>query len=139
MKTATLNFTRLPKTYEGLVSMHMPRPIRDKVGYDNAVEIVHALAGHKLNRDQDDYLAIMAKLIEEYETENLPEPKPVSGIEAVKFLLGEHGLSANDLGELLGVNRSIAYRILKGSRNLTAEHIKKLATKFSVRADLFLA
>jgi HTH-type transcriptional regulator/antitoxin HigA len=139
MKTATLSFHRLPKTYENLVSMHMPRPIHDKVGYDNAVEVVHALAGHKLNRDQDDYLAIMAKLIEEYETETVPEPKSVRGIEAVKFLLGEHGLSADDLGELLGVNRSVAYRILKGARNLTADHIKKLATRFSVSTDLFLA
>jgi HTH-type transcriptional regulator/antitoxin HigA len=139
MKTATLSFHRLPKTYENLVSMHMPRPIHDKVGYDNAVEVVHALAGHKLNRDQDDYLAIMAKLIEEYETETVPESKSVRGIEAVKFLLGEHGLSADDLGELLGVNRSVAYRILKGARNLTADHIKKLATRFSVSTDLFLA
>lgn len=139
MKTASLSFHRLPRTYDKLVALHPPRPIYDQVGYDNAVEVVHALAGHKLNRDQDDYLAIMAKLVEEYETENLPEPKPVRGIEAVRFLLGEHGLSADDLGELLGVNRSVAYRILKGSRNLTADHIKKLAARFSVSADLFLA
>jgi HTH-type transcriptional regulator/antitoxin HigA len=139
MKTVTLSFQRMPKSYESLVSMHMPRPIHDKIGYDNAVEVVHALAGHKLNRDQDDYLSIMANLIEEYEAENVPEPKSVRGIEAVKFLLAEHGLSAGDLGELIGVNRSVAYRILKGARNLTADHIKKLASRFSVSADLFLA
>ena len=139
MKTATLSFQRMPKTYENLVSLHLPRPIHDKVGYDNAVEVVHALAGHKLNRDQDDYLAIMAKLVEEYETENVPEPKSVRGVDAVKFLLGEHGLSADNLGELLGVNRSVAYRILNGTRNLTADHVKKLSKRFSVSADLFLA
>jgi antitoxin component HigA of HigAB toxin-antitoxin module len=37
------------------------------------------------------------------------------------------------------VDRSIAYRILKGARNLTAEHIKKLSGRFAVSADLFLA
>jgi len=139
MKAATLNFARLPKTYSGLVALHMPRPIHDTVVYDNAVEIVHALAGHKLNHDQDDYLAIMAKLVEDYESENVPEPKPVKGIEALKFLLEENDLTAADLGDIVGVNRSIAYRILKGSRNLTADHIKKLAARFAVRADLFLA
>lgn len=139
MNSAALNFTRLPKTYTGLVSLHLPRPIHDKVAYDNAVEIIHALAGHKLNHDQDDYLAIMAKLVEDYETENLPEPKPIKGIEAVKFLLEENGLTAADLGDLIGVNRSVAYRILKGARNLTADHIKNLAARFAVSADLFLA
>jgi len=139
MKTAMPTFTRLPKTYAGLVAMHMPRPIHDQVSYDNAVEVVHALAGHKLNPDQDDYLAIMAKLVEGYEAENVPSPKPVRGNEIVKFLLSEHGLAADDLGQLLGVNRSVAYRILKGTRNLTAEHIKKLSARFAVSADLFLA
>ena len=139
MNSGARNFSRLPKTYSGLVALHMPRPIHDKVAYDNAVEIVHALAGHKLNHDQDDYLAIMAKLVEDYESDNVPEPKPIKGIEALKFLLEENGLTAADLGDLIGVNRSVAYRILKGARNLTAEHIKKLAARFAVSADLFLA
>jgi len=139
MKTAKFNFARLPKTYSGLVALHMPRPVHDKVAYDNAVEVVHALAGHKLNHDQDDYLAIMAKLVEDYENETVPEPKPIKGIEALKFLLEENSLTADDLGDIIGVNRSIAYRILKRGRNLTADHIKKLAARFAVSADLFLA
>jgi HTH-type transcriptional regulator / antitoxin HigA len=139
MKATALNFARLPKTYSGLVALHMPRPIHDKVAYANAVEVVHALAGHKLNHDQDDYLALMAKLVEDYESENIPEPKRASGIESLKFLLEEHGLTADDLGEIIGVNRSIAYRILKGARNLTADHVKKLAARFAVSADVFLA
>jgi HTH-type transcriptional regulator/antitoxin HigA len=137
MKSAAFNFARLPKTYSGLVALHMPRPIHDKVAYDNAVEIVHALAGHKLNHDQDDYLAIMAKLVEDYEGENVREPKPVKGIEALKFLLDENGLTAADFGDLIGVNRSVAYRVLKGARNLTADHIRKLAARFAVSTDLF--
>lgn len=139
MKATPLTFARLPKTYSGLVALHMPRPIHDKVAYDNAVEVVHALAGHKLNHDQEDYLAIMAKLVEDYESESVPEPKPVKGIEALKFLLKENNLTADDLGEIIGVNRSIAYRILKGARNLTANHVKKFAVRFAVSADLFLA
>lgn len=139
MNAAALSFAHLPKTYSGLVALHMPRPIHDNVTYDNAVEIVHALAGHKLNHDQDDYLAIMAKLVEDYESQNVPEPKPFKGHEALKFLLKEHDLTAADLGEPIGVNRSVAYRIFKGVRNLTADHINKLTARFSVSADLFLA
>lgn len=139
MKPAAFTFARLPKTYSSLVALHLPRPIHDEVAYDNAAEVVHALAGHKLNHDQDDYLAIMAKLVEDYESENVAEPKPVKGTEALKFLLEENNLTGDDLGEIIGVNRSIAYRILKGARNLTADHVKKLASRFAVSADLFLA
>jgi HTH-type transcriptional regulator/antitoxin HigA len=128
-----------PKTYAGLVAMHVPRPIHDKAGYENAVKMVHLLAGRKLNQDQDDYLEIMAKVVEDYERETAPEPAPVPGIESVRFLLSESGLSGDDLGKILGVNRSVAYRILKGSRRLTAEHIKKLSARFCVSADLLLA
>lgn len=138
MKTAAPTFARLPKTYSSLVALHMPRPIHDEVAYDNAVELVQALAGHKLNHDQDDYLAIMAKLVEDYESMNLSEPKPAKSIEALKFLLAENNLTATDLGEIIGVNRSVAYRILKGARNLTADHIRKLSARFAVSADIFL-
>lgn len=139
MKTATPKLSSLPKTYAGLVAWHMPRPIHDDIAYENAVEAVHALAGHKLNRDQHDYLALMAGLIESYEKENVPEPAPVGGVETLKFLLAEHDLTATDLGDLIGVNRSVAYRILKGTRSLTTEHIRTLSTRFAVSADLLLA
>ena len=137
--TETLTFSSMPKTYNGLVSFLVPRPIHDQAAYDNAVEVVHALAGFKLNRDQDDYLELMAKIIEDYESETTPEPAPVKGIESLRYLLKENELTADDLGSIIGVDRSIAYRILKGARNLTAEHIKKLSSRFAVSADLFLA
>jgi HTH-type transcriptional regulator/antitoxin HigA len=140
MKTTpiTLKFSAMPKTYAGLVALHVPRVIHDRTSYDNVVEIVDALAGSKLNRDQDDYLDLMSRLIEDYERKTVPEPKPVKGIEALKFLLDENDLSAGGLGRIIGVDRSIAYRILKGARNLTADHIKKLSARFCVSADLFL-
>jgi len=103
------------------------------------VEIVHALTGFKLNRDQVDYLELMAKLVEDYERETVAEPTPLKGIVTVKFLLAENNLTGNILGHIIGVDRSIAYRILKGTRNLTADHIKKLSARFAVSADLLLA
>jgi antitoxin component HigA of HigAB toxin-antitoxin module len=53
--------------------------------------------------------------------------------------LAENGLTGDDFGRIIGVDRSIAYRILKGTRNLTADHIKKLSVRFAVSADLLLA
>ena len=140
MKTAasTLKFSTLPKTYTGLISLLVPRPIHDRAAYDNAVEIVHALAGFKLSRDQEDYLELMAKLVEDYERDTSPEPEPAKGIETLKFLLEANDLTGDDLGRIIGVDRSIAYRILKGTRNLTTDHIKKLGVRFAVSAGVFL-
>ena len=121
------------------MALHVPRPIHDSVSYENAVEIVHALAGFKLNRDQEDFLELMTKLVEDYERETVAEPLPVKGVETVKFLLAENGLTGDDFSRIIGVDRSIAYRILKGTRNLTADHIKKLSVRFAVSADLLLA
>jgi len=73
MKTAPkLTFANLPKTYEELFYLHMPRPIRSKAAYDNIREVADALAGHKLNADQDDYFALLCHLIETYDKENSP-------------------------------------------------------------------
>jgi len=140
MKTSssTIRAGLLPKTYDALVALHMPRPLHDNVSYNNAVEIVHALVGFKLNRDQQDYLDLMSKLIEDYERETHPVPDKLAPLDALRFLLSENGLSGDDLGRILEVDRSIAFRILKGTRNLTADHIRRLTAQFSVSADLFL-
>jgi HTH-type transcriptional regulator / antitoxin HigA len=129
---------QLPKTSEELVALHVPRPIGDKVMYENTVAIVDALAGHGLNRDQDDYLEILSDLIESYEDENLPGLPRLSGVEMLQFLMLENEMTGDDLAKLLKVDRSVAYKILKGSRNLTAAHIRKLCERFAVRAELFL-
>jgi hypothetical protein len=67
-------FSSIPKTYAGLASLLVPRPIHYQASHDNAVEIVHALSGHKLNRGQHDYLELMAKIIEDDEREDIPQP-----------------------------------------------------------------
>ena len=129
---------RLPKTYAALVALHVPRPLNDTVAYDNTVEIIDALAGHALNRDQEDYLEILSDLVESYEGEHLPAFPLVLGLKLLQFLLDEHGMTGDDLACLLKVDRSTAYKIIKGTRNLTTDHIRLLAGRFAVRADMFI-
>lgn len=140
MKTAkTALPSKLPTRYSELVALHMPRPIHDRVAYDNTVEVIDALAGHKLNADQDDYLELLSQLVETYEATHLTAYPKVKGIEAIKFLLSENQLTGDDLAQLLSVDRSTAYKILKGTRNLTTEHIRILCDRFSVGAELLIA
>jgi HTH-type transcriptional regulator/antitoxin HigA len=129
---------KLPKTYQGLVALHVPRPIHDEVSYENTVQLVDALAGMKLNQDQEDFLEILSQQVEAYEAENLKAPKQKTGLELIRLLLEENGLSGDDLAELLEVDRSVAYKILKGTRNLTADHVRRLAERFAISADAIL-
>jgi len=139
MKTATkLTFAEMPKTYEGLVRLHMPRHIHDKTAYDNTCEVADALAGYKLNADQDDYFVLLCDLIEAYDKENSPPDPEVSGLDMLKYIMEEHDLTGDDLAKILKVDRSLAYRILNGERNLTTAHIKNLAAHFGLSPGVFI-
>ena len=136
-KTA-MEFRDLPKTYEELVRVLPPRPIHDQVAYKNTMELIDILAGHRLNRDQGDYLETLSILVERYEAEILPDPAEDAGpLDVLKVLMEEHGMNGSDLGRLLG-NRTLGYAILKGDRELSKAHIRRLVEYFKVGPGVFL-
>ena len=140
--TTTITAANLPKTYEGLVRLHMPRPIHDAIAYDNTCEILDVLAvlstNGKLNQDQEDYLTLLTDLVEAYDKETAPPEPKHDPIEYLKYLMEEHDLTGDDLARILGTDRSLAYRILNGERNLTTAHIKSLSAHFNLSPALFI-
>ena len=136
MKTK-LTFKDLPRNYQGLLALHMLRPIHDKIDYANALEILDSMAGQTLNRDQDDYFEALSLLVEAYETTHLPGLPSKRGLPLLQHLVEENGMSAADLSRLLGTDRSLGVRILNGERNLTVDHARKLASRFQVPIAIF--
>jgi HTH-type transcriptional regulator/antitoxin HigA len=110
------------------------------VDYANVTEAADAMAlwQDDFTRDQSDYFELLCSLIEEYDSKNVKWPK-VTGLDALKHLLGEQGLAAADLSRLLGGSRNLGAMILRGERKLTLNHVRTLARHFGVSADLFLA
>jgi HTH-type transcriptional regulator/antitoxin HigA len=137
--TLTKNsFRRLPKTYAALVATLPPRPIHDDVDLANAAEMIDRLAGFELNADQEDYLEAISTFVEAYEAERFPiDDSSITPLEALKALVAGHGMTASDLGRLLG-NRTLGAAILAGRRDMSKAHIKKLAEHFKVEPGLFL-
>ena len=133
----TTAFGDIPRDYAALVAMFPPRPIHDVVDYDNTIEIVMTMAGHKLTADQDDYLSILSEIILRYDREREQPRKRTTPQQRLKYLVEEAGLSASDLGRLLG-NRGMGSLLLTGKRGLSKAHIRKLSKHFKVRADYFL-
>jgi antitoxin component HigA of HigAB toxin-antitoxin module len=97
-----LKFAKIPLHYSALVAMFPPRPIHDSVDYANTLEIVMAMAGHKLTRDQDDYLTILSEMILHYDREHDQPRKRGTPLQRLQYVVKEAGLSASDLGRLLG-------------------------------------
>jgi HTH-type transcriptional regulator/antitoxin HigA len=131
------DFGQIPQNYPALVAMFPPRPIHDSVDYANTLEIVMAMAGHKLTRDQDDYLAILSEMIVHYDREHDRPRRRGTPHERLQYLVKEAGMTASDLGRLLG-NRGMGSVFLTGKRGLSKANILKLAEHFKVRADYFL-
>jgi HTH-type transcriptional regulator / antitoxin HigA len=135
----TLKFSSLPKEYAGLCRLLMPRPVHDPVGYGNVAEVTDAMAlwQDDFTADQRDYFDLLCGLLEEYDREQVRWPK-VSARARLKHRIEEAGLSAADLSRLLGGSRNLGAMILRGDRNLTLAHIRKLADHFHVSPELFI-
>jgi HTH-type transcriptional regulator / antitoxin HigA len=127
----------VPQTYEELVRLYPPRKIRDQIELGNATEITDWLVLRATNDAQLDYLELLGDLIDEFEKPQGPD-KPADPLEALRYLVEENGITTRELGKILGVDHSVAARILTGQRSITVEHAKSLGSRFKVEPQLFL-
>lgn len=136
MPKVAYEFKSLPKTYEGLCKELMPRPIHTIGDHDEAMEMVQALAGHRLNKEQEDYLEAMSLFLEAYDRQNVQLPD-VSALDMLKHLMESRDMSGYELGKLLG-DPALGSKILSGKRALSKSHIRVLADHFKVSSGVFL-
>ena len=134
-----LKFSDLPTDYASLCSLLVPRPIHDRVGYENASEIIEAMAGFEdsFNDDQNDYFTVIADFVAAYE-DSQRRWRDSSPLAMLKYLLKENKLGAADLSRLLGSDRTLGSKILRGERNLTVPHLRILSKRFKVSPALFI-
>ena len=60
-----------------------------------------------------------------------------SGVDALKFLMEQHGLDQSDLKNEIG-SQGVVSEILNGKRQLNLSYIKKLALRFGVKPATFI-
>jgi HTH-type transcriptional regulator / antitoxin HigA len=138
VKARTLTHDDIPDTYAELVGLLMPRPLHDETDYRNALAVMDAMAGFKMNDDQEDYFEAVATFVEKYEAEHHAiAGARMSPVVLIRSLMDEHGLTESDLGRLLG-DRSLGHRILSGERKLSKAHIRTLAEHFALTPAVLL-
>ena len=129
----------IPKTYRKLCELYLPRPIHDDAQDEEATAMMLALAGFtRLNAEQQDYFDVLTEFVDEYDKGKKIRWPKISGLDTLKYLLEENGMSAADLSRILGASRNLGAMILRGERRLTLAHVRTLAKRFRVSADLFL-
>ena len=102
------------------------------------MDILSVTDEDRLSPGEADYLLVLTELVEAYEDAQFPVASAFGdGIDALNYLVEQSGMSASDLGRLLG-NRQLGSAILRRERELSKSHIVKLADHFRVSTDLFM-
>jgi HTH-type transcriptional regulator/antitoxin HigA len=89
-----------------------------------------------LTEAEREFADLLTLLIEDFEEKQYKLPK-ASPVEVLRFLMDQHSLKQRDLLDVFS-SPSVTSEVLSGKRELSEDHIRKLADRFSVPADLLL-
>jgi len=98
---------------------------------DSLIDEVGNNESHRLSR----LMETIGSLIESYESQNYPD---IEGgpINALKFLMEEHGLKQSDLPEI--GSQGVVSEIISGKRQLNVRQLKLLGERFKVSPIVFV-
>jgi HTH-type transcriptional regulator/antitoxin HigA len=123
--------------YSRLLTRISPKVIHSEKENESYTQALYELdqRGAKLTRAERELAELLTLLIEDFEAKRyeLPRAKP---LEALRFLMEQHGLKQKDLVDVFGT-RSIVSEVLGGKRKLNKDHIERLSQRFHVSPDVF--
>lgn len=112
--------------------------VRDGAHLEQALEVIDRLVENATRSPAEEgYLRALTDLLETYESAHVMIP-PTSGVEALRFLTEANGLTQADLVPVLGTRWSVS-EVLADKRCLAVSHITRLAERFGMPADVFVA
>jgi HTH-type transcriptional regulator/antitoxin HigA len=121
-----------------LFAQFPPVAIQTDAQLDAAQAVVDDLLGRERNEAEDLYLDLLGTLVYAYEQAHV-EIRELGGLDLVRALLAERGLSQRDLVRAgIFATPSVASEVLGGKRPLTADQVRGLSGFFRLPADLFL-
>jgi len=109
------------------------RPIKNKKDYLATLEQIDALWESPIGSPEADIVEVLSILIEEYEKKHYKIYPPKS-IDAILFRMDQLGMTATDLGKLIG-GKNRASELLNGKRPLTLERMRTLYKELKIPAE----
>jgi HTH-type transcriptional regulator/antitoxin HigA len=124
--------------YAAVLAKHPPRVIHTEAENEYYTSVLEELDERfdDLSAAEKDFADLLTLLIEDFESKHY-ELSKASPLEALRFLMDQHSLKQKDLLGIFG-NPSVTSEVLGGKRELSKEHIRRLADRFSISADMFL-
>jgi HTH-type transcriptional regulator/antitoxin HigA len=127
----------LPDTYFELVKQFPLTHIRDDAHLEAAQEVIDQLLEEALDEGGQEYLDALTDLVETYEDEHEAIPD-ASEADVLRMLMEGKPISQATLAKEVGIAQSTISAVLSGDRELTKEHLVKLAKFFHVSPAVFL-
>lgn len=112
--------------------------IRNEREYNAAVKRLNGLLDEIGDNEKHalyGFLDTLGTLIQAYEAEHYPIPE-ATGVEVLRFLMDEHGLTQSDLPEV--GSQGVVSEILNGKRELNVRQVRVLSQKFNVSSAVFV-
>ncbi len=113
-------------------------PIRNKAHYRRMVAMLEALLDETSGDESHPAMGlvdIVGDLIGDYEDEHAALPA-ATGLQALKFLMDQHGLKQGDLPEV--GSQGVVSEILSGKRELNVRQVRELGDRFGVSPATFI-
>jgi HTH-type transcriptional regulator / antitoxin HigA len=127
-----------PDSYMKLVRRFVLKPLKNDDQHTRAVKVIAELMGRDLDAGAGDYLDTLILLVNKYEDErHTPDGTKLTPVRALRAIMNANELTQADIGKVIGSESAVSM-FLKGERELSKSHIRLLADRFKVTADLFL-
>ena len=122
--------------YARLLAKTAPKIIRNEAENEHYLEVLYALERQRsLSREEKELADLLTLLIEDFEERHYSLPR-ASPIQALYFLMEQHGLRQRDLVTMFGA-RSTVSEVMRGKRELTKSQIRRLSEYFHVSPEIF--
>lgn len=123
--------------YMELVAHFPLRPIRSKRALAAATATIDRLLDKaRLSAAERDYLDVLGRLVEDYESKAFPI-EPLSDAQMLRQLIDARGVTQTEVAQATGIVDSTISAVLKGKRSLNREHIGRIAQFFHVSPNVF--
>ena len=136
--TAHIQVKHLLPAWETFRSATDIAPIRDEAHYQRMTAMLEALLDETTGDENHSAMGlvdIVGDLIEDFESEHHPLPD-VTGVQALKFLMEQHGIKQSDLHEI--GSQGVVSEILAGKRELNIRQVRALSERFGVSPATFV-
>jgi HTH-type transcriptional regulator/antitoxin HigA len=125
--------------YHKLMREFPLRPITTKKDADTATKILDKRFRQEFDDPgEESYILILADLLTDYDEKVNPFENTATPAGVINLLMESNDLTQTDIGKLLDIGQSAVSLILSGERQLTTEHVRRLAKRFNVSPAVFI-